>query len=139
MGRKSDMVHPHAGPGDEKTCGRCGRRFAWRPRWARSWASIKYCSALCREKPLRASDLALEAAIMELAGRRAHDKTLCPSEASRQVFGADVGIGADAMQRARAAARRLVAAGRLDILQGGRIVDPSTAKGPIRLRARRRA
>lgn len=38
------------------------------------------------------------------------------------------------MERARRAARRLVAEGRLEILQGSRVVDPSTAKGPIRLR-----
>lgn len=139
MSRKSEGIHSHGGPGDEKTCGRCGRRFAWRPRWARSWASVKYCSALCREKPLRPKDLALEAAIMELVARRAVDQTLCPSEASRKVFGAELGIAPDAMQRARAAARRLVAAGRLEIVQAGRVVDPSTAKGPIRLRGRRRA
>jgi hypothetical protein len=37
------------------------------------------------------------------------------------------------MEPARAAARRLHAAGRLSILQGGHPVDPSNAKGPIRL------
>jgi Protein of unknown function (DUF3253) len=31
-----------------------------------------------------------------------------------------------------------VASGRLEITQGGRVVDPSTAKGPIRLRRPRR-
>lgn len=139
MSRKSDWVAPHGGPGDEKTCGRCGRRFAWRPRWARSWASVKYCSALCRERPLQPKDLALEATIMQLVSRRASGQTLCPSEASRQVFGSELGIAADAMQRTRAAARRLVAAGRLEIVQAGRVVDPSTAKGPIRLRGLRRA
>lgn len=139
MSRKSEWGHPQNGPGDEKTCGRCGRRFAWRSSWARSWASIKYCSAMCREKPLRPKDLALEAAIMDLAASRPRDKTLCPSEASRKVFGEELGIAPDAMQRTRAAARRLVAAGRLEILQGGRVVDPSTVKGPIRLRGRRQA
>ena len=38
------------------------------------------------------------------------------------------------MEPARRAARRLVAAGRLEITQQGRVVDPSTAKGPVRLR-----
>ena len=38
------------------------------------------------------------------------------------------------MARARRAARRLVATGTLEITQGGRVVDPSTARGPIRLR-----
>ena len=38
------------------------------------------------------------------------------------------------MARCRSAARRLVASGRLEITQGGHVVDPSTARGPIRLR-----
>ena len=38
------------------------------------------------------------------------------------------------LERTRRAARRLVANGRIEIVQGGRPVDPSTARGPIRLR-----
>lgn len=38
------------------------------------------------------------------------------------------------MEQARMAARRLVAAGRAEVTQAGRVVDPSTAKGPIRVR-----
>ena len=38
------------------------------------------------------------------------------------------------MEPARAAARRLVARGQVEITQGGRVVDPSTAEGPIRVR-----
>lgn len=38
------------------------------------------------------------------------------------------------MEDVRRAARRLVAEGRVEILQRGRPVDPSTAKGPIRIR-----
>lgn len=41
------------------------------------------------------------------------------------------------MERARSAARRLQAAGRVEIVQKGRAVDPSTAKGPIRIRRAR--
>jgi hypothetical protein len=40
------------------------------------------------------------------------------------------------MEPARSAARRLVAAGEAEITQGGHVVDPSTAKGPIRVRLR---
>jgi hypothetical protein len=40
------------------------------------------------------------------------------------------------MEPARAAARRLVAAGKIVITQAGRVVDGSTAKGPIRLKLR---
>jgi hypothetical protein len=38
------------------------------------------------------------------------------------------------MEPVRRAARRLVAAGEAEITQGGNVVDPSTAKGPIRIR-----
>ena len=41
------------------------------------------------------------------------------------------------MEPARAAARRLVVAGEVEVTQGGAVVDPSTAKGPIRIRRRR--
>jgi hypothetical protein len=38
------------------------------------------------------------------------------------------------MEPARRAARRLVAAGTVEITQAGHPVDPSTAKGPVRIR-----
>jgi hypothetical protein len=38
------------------------------------------------------------------------------------------------MEPARRAARRLVDAGEVEITQGGSVVDPLTAKGPIRIR-----
>jgi hypothetical protein len=41
------------------------------------------------------------------------------------------------MEPARCAARRLLAAGKVEITQGGRVVDPSTCKGPIRIRRAR--
>jgi hypothetical protein len=40
------------------------------------------------------------------------------------------------MEPARAAARSLVARNKIVITQRNRIVDPATAKGPIRLRLR---
>ncbi len=70
-----------------------------------------------------------------LAGR-ASGATICPSEAARAV---SPDGWRELLEPARAAARRLVAAGDIDIVQGGRVVDPSTAKGPIRLRRRRPA
>jgi hypothetical protein len=42
----------------------------------------------------------------------------------------------DLMEPARAAARRLVALGEVEIVQKGRVVDPSSAKGAIRIRRR---
>jgi hypothetical protein len=41
------------------------------------------------------------------------------------------------MEDTRRAARRLVDAGKLEIVQGGRVVEPSTARGAIRLRLKR--
>jgi len=40
------------------------------------------------------------------------------------------------MERTRQAARRLYADGEIEILQNGEVIDPSTFKGPIRLRKR---
>lgn len=44
------------------------------------------------------------------------------------------GAWRELMEPARRAARRLVAGGQVQILQRGAVVDPSTAKGPIRIR-----
>ena len=64
--------------------------------------------------------------------------TICPSEAARAVAGdADEDAWRALMEPARRAARRLVAAGEVEITQGGKVVDPSTAKGPIRIRRAR--
>jgi len=32
----------------EKTCAACGRPFAWRKKWEKVWAEVKYCSDACR-------------------------------------------------------------------------------------------
>jgi hypothetical protein len=32
-----------------KLCPVCGRSFAWRRKWARDWAGVKYCSDACRK------------------------------------------------------------------------------------------
>jgi hypothetical protein len=76
-------------------------------------------------------DRDLEAAILQLLAARASTATICPSEAARHVGGED---WRDLMEPARAAARRLVVTGGVQILQGSQVVDPSTAKGPIRIR-----
>lgn len=39
-----------------------------------------------------------------------------------------------ALEPARRAARRLVAEGRVEITQRGEVVDPDSARGPIRIR-----
>jgi hypothetical protein len=75
----------------------------------------------------------LERAILSGLAARARDATMCPSEVARTLGGADWRA---LMEPVREAARRLVARGQLDVTQRGVVVDPSTARGPIRLRLR---
>lgn len=122
----------------DKTCASCGRRIEWRAKWARDWANVKYCSDACRVRGVREVDRELEASIQSLLDARAASATICPSEAARAVAAAR-GLPGDEpwrelMEPARRAARRLVASAEVEITQGGRVVDPSTAKGPIRVR-----
>jgi len=120
---------------DSKPCAACGRTIEWRKKWERSWSEVRYCSDACRRRKVRPVDQALEASILDLLGERAGGATICPSEAARSVALADNTDDWRAlMEPARRAARRLVAAGDVEITQGGAVVDPSTAKGPIRIR-----
>jgi hypothetical protein len=79
------------------------------------------------------TDRALESAILELLARRGPGKTICPSDAARFHNPND---WQQLMEPTRAAARRLVAEGRIVITQKGKVVDPEHAKGAIRLRIR---
>lgn len=116
---------------ESKTCASCGRRIEWRKKWAEDWEQVRYCSAGCRRHGVTEVDHRLEQTIVELLAGRARTSTICPSEAAR-IVGADG--WRDLMEPARRAARRLVAAGSVVVTQGGKVVDPSTAKGPIRIR-----
>ena len=119
----------------EKTCVRCGRTMQWRAKWQRNWEQVKYCSDACRRTRATATDDELEQAILQLLEARSRDASICPSEAARHVAAED---WRTLMEPARMAARRLVARGLVEITQGGRVVDPSRAKGPIRIRRSRR-
>ncbi len=116
---------------DSKPCQSCGRTITWRKKWERDWAEVRYCSDACRRRKVAPTDTALEASLLALLDQRARGATVCPSEAARAVGGED---WKPLMEPARAAARRLVARGEVEITQGGRVVDGSTAKGPIRVR-----
>ncbi|MGJ8643458.1 MAG: DUF3253 domain-containing protein [Luteolibacter sp.] len=118
--------------GETKNCASCGRVMAWRKKWEDCWDEVRYCSAGCRKKKVSRVDKELEAAILELLGKRARGATVCPSEVARGFFGENEWM--DEMERVRRAAQRLVDAGKFEILQKGQVVDPSTAKGAIRLR-----
>ena len=81
-----------------------------------------------------ASDAEWEQTILSLLAQRKPTATICPSDAARAV---SADGWRDLMDDARAAAGRLVAAGQVDITQGGEVVDLATARGPIRIRRRR--
>jgi hypothetical protein len=115
----------------DKPCRTCGRTITWRKKWERDWDEVRYCSDACRRAKPGPTDAALEQTVLELLDARARGATICPSEAARAVGGDD---WRPQMEPARAAARRLVARGQVEITQGGRVVDGSTAKGPIRIR-----
>jgi hypothetical protein len=114
-----------------KTCATCGRAFSWRKSWEANWDAVRYCSKGCRSRRPRELDHTLERTIVSLLEHRAAAASLCPSEAVRSVGGED---WRQLMERGRSAARRLVAEGLVVITQQGRVVDASTARGPIRVR-----
>lgn len=118
-----------------KTCVSCGRTIEWRKKWERDWDSVRYCSSGCRRRGVTTVDQQLESAILDLLAQRAASSSICPSDAARVVGSAD--DWRELMEPARRAARRLVAAGEVEITQKGSVVDPSTAAGPIRIRRAR--
>lgn len=69
--------------------------------------------------------------LLELLDRRDPTATICPSEVARTAAPDD---WKPLMEPVRRAARRLVADGRVEITQNGRVVDPDRARGPIRVR-----
>lgn len=122
--------HTGCVPPPDKTCASCGRRIEWRAKWAKNWDDVRYCSDACRKRKLTSVDVRLETllrALVEKAGRQGVD----PDDAARCV---DPAAGETLHEPARRAARRLVAAGVAEMVQQGRVVDPSTAKGAVRLR-----
>ena len=118
-----------------KSCATCGREITWRKKWERDWENVKYCSDGCRSHKPGDVDRRLEEAILRLLDERGAGKTICPSEAARAVSVTDEKSDWEPlMEPTRAAARRLVCAGEIVITQGGAVIDPSKAKGAIRLR-----
>lgn len=142
----------------------CGRRIEWRKKWEPDWEQVKFCSTTCRRRGVSEIDRQLEDSILRLLAARSAKSTICPSEAARAVASASTARATgpteepaeksrgtahqpkaankddawrELMEPARRAARRLVAAGKVQITQGGAVVDPSTARGPIRIRTAR--
>ena len=124
------MTPPH------KTCASCGRRIEWRKKWERDWEQVRYCSSSCRRRGVTPTDRALEDALLELLGA-AGARPVDVNEAAGAVSAATGKPRHELDEPARRAARRLVSRGEVVIVQGGRVVDPSTAKGPMGVRLTR--
>lgn len=68
-----------------------------------------------------------------MATQRDADKTICPSEVARNLFPEN---WRNRMQNIRDAAFELQIENQIQILQKGKLIDPETSKGPIRIRIR---
>jgi hypothetical protein len=77
------------------------------------------------------TDTDLEGAIIRLLDQRKDGATICPSDAARSVAPDD---WRPLMEATRAAARRLVESGDVEITQAGRVVEMAAVRGPIRIR-----
>ncbi|WP_144873867.1 DUF2256 and DUF3253 domain-containing protein [Microbacterium sp. 1.5R] len=116
-----------------KVCASCGREMRWRAAWADVWDEVKYCSAACRSRKITPQDRELERGILSALAQRSPREALDPADVARAIGGDG---WRDLREPARRAARRLVAAGAVDIIQNGRVVDPSSARGPFHVRRR---
>ena len=119
---------------DTKICQACGRAMEWRRKWSRCWSQVKFCSDACRKKGVSESDRRLETTILMLLGKVSNGGSICPSEVARAVACGDETAWRPLMEDVRRAARRLCEKGKIEITQNGSRVDPSRARGPIRLR-----
>ncbi len=109
----------------------CGRTIEWRKKWERDWDEVRFCSAACRRRKVSDTDRDLEAALLRSLPRRG--ATVDPDTVARAAGGDD---WREQVEPVRRAARRLVASGDVEIVSGGRVVDPSTARGAILVRRR---
>lgn len=114
-----------------KICKACGRNIGPRKKWEKNWDDIKYCSERCRRNKRPRS---FEKEILTLLEERGADKSICPSE----VLQPEEKSNKDLMELVRISARKLVTEGKIVITQKNQIVDPSRAKGAIRLKLKKR-
>ncbi|WP_375426223.1 DUF2256 domain-containing protein [uncultured Friedmanniella sp.] len=118
-------------PPPPKFCRSCGRRITWRKKWERDWDEVRYCSAGCRARGVSTTDRRIEAEIRRLV-------RVVGSVTDQQVTEALAALGLpDDLEPVRRAARRLEVAGEVELVQRGRVVDPSTARGPVTIRRQR--
>jgi hypothetical protein len=91
-------------------------------------SSDKVCENIMTE------ETSIREAIVSLLEKREPGKTICPSGASRAVFGSSRGNEKECMERMRAVVEELVEEGVLKVSQKRHVVYMESSKGPIRLR-----
>lgn len=69
-------------------------------------------------------------AILDLLNKRGPGKTICPSE----ILPLELKKDKDVMEKVRESAKLLVLENKIEITQSGKVIDPNSIKGPIRLR-----
>ena len=114
---------------EPKSCAVCGRTITWRKKWERDWDEVLYCSTGCRSRGVSEADHELEDRLRRLL--RSTPRGVGDVEVARSLDPEDWRVHLEPVRRA---ARRLVAAGEAEIVQGGRVVDGSTTPGPVTIR-----
>lgn len=82
---------------------------------------------------MSASPEEIEAVILRLVRERGPDKSICPSEAAREIGGPHPDGWGPLMIPVRRVAVRLAQEGRVVVLRKGKPVDPNDFKGVYRL------
>lgn len=76
--------------------------------------------------------------VIELLEHRQSDDSICLSDAAR-IIGSELNVEwRDLMRPARDVAARMADQGRIEVVQSGKTVDIRNARGPVRLRLRRK-
>ena len=112
---------------ETKICSSCGRVIEYRKKWEKNWPEVKFCSDECRRNK---NKFDYRQAILALLSERGPLKTICPSEVLPPELKQDKVM----MEHVRRSARLLAAESKIEITQSGKVVDPASFKGPIRLR-----
>ncbi len=97
--------------------------MTWRKAWARTWDDVRWCSDSCRRRGRDDADAGLEQALLEALHAARRGSLVDPEQ-----------VLAGEREKVRSAARRLAAEGAVEVVQGGRVVDPSHARGPMLVR-----
>jgi len=129
--KTKSQQHRTALGNETKLCASCGRIFSYQKRWAKNWEAVRYCSSSCRQDKFEKRDVILEATILSQLNTLPKNTTISLSDIEKNTELPNI---RNLKERLRRAVRRLLAKDKLDILQKGRLVDASTAKGDIELR-----